>query len=117
MTVAKEKLVLLTLETLNRLGEGSLKIDFEATLQALVKDCLARPSIEKAREVAVVFKLVPVLKQDGTCDDVALGVQVTSKSPAKALPTYVTRATVNGGLKFAPLSPGNPEQGTMDYEE
>lgn len=106
---------LFTLKTLHQLGDGNLEADFEATLQGLVKDCLARPSLDKTRQVKIVIDIQPKLKQDGTCDDVIVDVQVASKAPARIIPPYVMRATVNGGLKYQPDSPDNPDQSSL-YE-
>jgi hypothetical protein len=115
--MAKDRLLLLTLKTLDQIGEGNLDADFAQTLQGLVRDCMARPAIKKTREVSIVFKLTPIQKNDGTCDDVTVVVQVASKAPAKIIEPYQMRATINGGLKFAPDSPGNPDQGTLDMED
>jgi len=107
---------LFTLKNLHLLGDGDLERDFEVTLASLVKDCTARPSIEKLREVKLVVQLKPKVNQDGTCDDVIVSVQVASKALAKQVSPYVMRATVNGGLKYSPDSPTNPDQASLDYD-
>ena len=109
-------LVPFDLRTLHQLGDGTLADDFAATLQGLVKDCLARPGIEKKRQVSIVIDVLPHANQDGTCDDVEIRVQVASKAPARQVTPYVMRATVQGQLRYAPDSPGNPDQGTLDYD-
>ncbi len=112
-----QQLKLLNLKSLPELGDGDLERDFEAALALLVKDCLARPSIKKKRQVSIVIDIEPQTKQDGTCDDVNVDVQVASKSPAKIVPTHTMRTTANGGLRYNPASPGNPDQKTLDFDE
>jgi hypothetical protein len=112
-----DDLKLLTLRSLADVGDGDLEKDFEATLAALVKDCLSRPSIKKVRELKVQIQVTPVLNQDGTCDDVEVDVQVGSKAPAKIVPTIRARATVHGGLKWSPSSPDNPDQKTIGFDD
>jgi len=105
------------LETIRALPGGDLKRDFDEVLKSLVKDCLARPSIDKTREVKLVVQVRPCLKQDGTCDDVKVDVQVASKAPAKIVPSYVMRANVHGSLLYQPDSPSDPSQPGLDFEE
>lgn len=107
---------LFSLKTLHELGDGALEQDFDAVLQAVVKDCLARPTIDRAREVKLVVQVKPKPGQDGVCDDVEVNVQVASKAPAKVVPPYRMRATVNGGLRYAPGSPDNPDQSSLPFD-
>lgn len=110
-------LKLLTLKTLADLGDGDLERNFEAVLAAAVKDCTARPSLKNPRKVTLQIVVRPVLKQDGTCDDVTVDVEVGSKSPAKIVPTYTMTTTANGGLRYNPQSPNDPNQQTLYPEE
>ena len=110
--MSSKSLKLLTLKTLAELDD-SLPTDFEAMLAAAVKDCLKRPSIKRKRSVSIVVEVTPVLRQDGTVDDIRVDVQVAGKSPAKIVPTVTARATVHGGLKWNPDSPGDPDQKTL----
>lgn len=110
-------LVLFTLSTLPSLDDGNLANDFDATLASLVKDCLARPGVKKRRQVSIVIDIDPVPNADGSCDDVEVNVQVTSKAPAKLVRPYRMRATQKGGLKYSPDSPDNPDQQALDFGE
>ena len=110
-----DQLKLLSLANLAELDDA-LQIDFDHALSAAAKDCLARPSIKKKRQVSIVVDLAPVVNQDGTCDDIRIDVQVAGKSPAKVVPTIVARATVNGGLKWNRNSPTNPDQTALDFD-
>ena len=109
-----ENLKLLSLANLAELDE-SLPNDFNAGLAAAVKDCLARPSIKKKRQVSVLVDVTPILRQDGTCDDIEINVQVCGKSPARIISPVVGRATVHGGIKWNPESPDNPDQKTIGF--
>jgi len=109
-------LKLLTLATLPEV-DASLPEDFESMLAGMVKDCLARPSIKKKRQVSILVDVAPILNQDGTCDDVEISIQVAGKSPARIIPSIIARATVKGGLKWSPDSPDNPSQETLDFDK
>lgn len=108
---------LFNLDSIALLGDGDLKRDFMEVLSGLVRDCLARPSIKKDRKVALEVYVAPVVNQDGTCDDVTVCVEVTAKSPAKSIKPYRMRATVNGGLKYSPASPDDPDQKSLPFDE
>lgn len=108
-----DQLKVFTLEGLAELHGGDVKADFETVLQALVKDCTSRPAIKKKRQVSIVIDVEPILAKDGTCDNVAVSVQVASKQPARVVPTHVMQATVKGGLKYNPDSPSDPDQKTI----
>lgn len=101
---------LFNLKTIHLLGDGTLNQDFETTLASVVKDCTSRPAIDKPREVKIVVTVRPKPNQDGTCDDVVVHVQVASKAPAKQIQPYTMRATANGGLRYQPADPSNPDQ-------
>jgi hypothetical protein len=96
---------------------GELATDFDEEVARLAKDCIARPSVGKVRELKLLIRFVPHTKQDGTCDDVHVDCQVVTRTPAKQRQPYLMRATVNGGLKFQPDSPLNPDQGSLGLEE
>jgi hypothetical protein len=113
----RDRLKILSLKTLCELDD-SLPADFETMLAAAVKDCLKRPTIKKKRQVTIIVEITPILRQDGTVDDLRIDIQVAGKSPARIIPTVVARATVSGGLKWSPTSPSNPDQSTLfDGEE
>ncbi len=82
-------------------------------LAALVKDCTSRPSIKKTRRLTLTIDVEPLINQDGTCDDVSVDVEVGAKAPAKLVPTHRMRTTANGGLRYSPESPTNPDQKTI----
>lgn len=106
-----------TCEELAHYADGQLSQDFNTQLSAAVKDCVDRPSIKNKREVKIVVTIEPHLNVDGTCDDVYVHVEVAGKTPAKSVPDYRMTATAKGGLKYEPLSPGNPNQPGLDFDK
>lgn len=99
------------LETIHMVGH--LAEDFDAMLTAAVRDCRERPAMTKPREIKLTVKVVP--HKDGA-DDVVVAAAVTGKSPAREALPYLMQTTVNNGLKFAPSSPMDPDQGEL-FEE
>jgi len=99
---------LFKLESLHKVGH--LAEDFDGLLLQAVQDCRARPGMQKPREIKVTVRVMPD-KQDP--EDVIVTSQVTSKSPAREASPYKMQSTHNGGLKFAPSSPMEPDQGEL----
>jgi hypothetical protein len=108
---------LFTLKTLHLLDDGELAAAFDEQLAGLVKDCLARPKIEKERTLKLEVKVEPYVKTDGTCDDVVVKCFTSSKAPTRPITPYRMNSTVNGGLKFAPDSPDSPDQKSLGLED
>jgi hypothetical protein len=99
------------LETIHKVGH--LGEDFDALLTAAVRDCKERPAMTKAREIKLTVKVTPH-KDDA--DDVVVQTEVTGKTPARSALPYLMQTTANNGLKFAPSSPMDPDQGEL-FEE
>lgn len=110
------KLELFTLKTIHKLSEGELEQAFDEQLKAFVQDAIKRPQIEKVRKLTLTVEIRPAAKTDGTCDDVFVDCYTASKCPTRPVQTYRMRSTVNGGLKFQPDAPLEPDQGTLDFE-
>lgn len=98
-----------TLATIHHLEAGEFGQEWTDELKALVKDCLAKPAVKKPRELTLKVQIVPKLRDDGTCDDVHVSVSYSSKRPTRPIQTYVMRTTVQGGLKFQPTNPADPD--------
>ena len=107
---------LFTLKTMHQFADGDLDRDFMEAMAAAAKDCTNRSAIEKARTVSLVVKMLPKRNQDGTCDDVLVHVQVVAKQPAKQMDLFQMRTTANGGLKYQPDSPLNPDQPGLGFD-
>ena len=108
---------LLTLSTIHVLDDGELAKDFNEQLQALVKDCVSRPGIDKARELRLTVKIKPAALANGQCDDVFVECFTTSKQPNRPIEIYRMRTTANGGAKFQPDSPLSPDQKDLGFDD
>lgn len=92
--------------------EGLAERMFAKELAKVVHDMKAAPDIKKARRVTVHIDLIPANLTDGTLDDVAIGVQVISKTPARtAAGTMIVGLGSNSNLTFeADLPDSDPYQ-------
>jgi hypothetical protein len=92
--------------------EGLAERMFAKELAKVVHDMKAAPDIKKARRVTMHVDLVPANLTDGSLDDVAIGVQVVSKTPARtAAGTMIVGLGQNTNLTFeADLPDSDPYQ-------
>lgn len=100
------------LETIHKVGH--LAEDFDTLLTQAVRDCKERPAMAKPREIKLTVRVTPS-KQEA--DDVIVQSVVTGKTPAREALPYLMQTTVNDGLKFAPSSPMEPDQGELPFDE
>jgi len=107
--MAKQELF--TLKSLAKIQ--GLEADFDATLQAMVRDCRERPGLKQKRKLAVQLEFLP----DEKGEDVVVTVQTRNTLPTRVAERYKMMATVNNGLKFSPASPMDPEQLGLDFED
>jgi len=96
------------LETIHKVGH--LAEDFDGLLTNAVRDCKERPGMQKAREIKLIVRVTPD-KEDP--EDVIVQSVVSGKTPAREASPYKMQTTVNNGLKFAPSSPMEPDQGEL----
>lgn len=107
--------VLLSLETLSKLDNGTVPKQFDALVQAAMRDIEDRPHDTKPRKVVLTLDMWP---RDVKADRV--GFQFTFKSSVPAYKSDEHDATlkhVSGqkmGLFFNPESPDDVSQGTLD---
>lgn len=104
------KLELLTVASLHAID--GLAADFDSQLAAAVLDCRERPGNNGARKIKICVEVSPC----ETGDDVTVHVTTESRSPSRRLADYRMMATRNGGLKFNPQSPSDPNQETLDFD-
>ena len=102
---------LFKLDTLHKVSH--LAEDFEALVTEAVRDCKARPGMQKPREIKIVVKITP---HKQTPDDVVVQSSIGAKTPTREADPYLMQTTVNNGLKFAPMTPMDPDQGEL-FEE
>ena len=81
-------------------------------LGKVVHDMKAAPDIKKARRVTIHVDFIPANLTDGSLDDVHIGVQVVSKTPARsAAGTMIVGLGQNTSLTFeADLPDSDPYQ-------
>ena len=108
---------LLTRKTLPSYATGELETRFNDLLVKLCKDCIERPGIDKARTLTLKVTLHPKKKDDGTADDVIVAIGLETRGPGFPMSPYLMRATANGGLRFQPESPMDPDQPGLDFGE
>ena len=99
------------LETIYQIGH--LADDFDALLAASVHDCKQRPALAKPREVRITVRITPD-KSDPA--DVVVHAGVGAKMPGREALPYLMQSTAQNGLRFAPSSPLEPDQGEL-FEE
>lgn len=110
------KQTLLTLKTLPSYATGDLTKRFDELLAKQVKDCIERPGLDKIRTLTLKVTLRPKKKDDGSCDDCWVEIDLGIKGPGFPMPSYLMSATNNGGLRFVPDNPSAPDQTTLDFE-
>jgi hypothetical protein len=113
-------LMQLTLENLHNLDMGAAAAAFKVALERAVRDCIARPSDDRARKVTFEFALKPVKDINDnviTCE----GAKGSFKVRAK-IPDWETRecdfgVKTNGMLYFSEESPQNHRQQSFHDQE
>ena len=99
---------LFTLASLHKIG--GLAENFDELVRMCVKDCTQRPSVGKKREVKLIVSCVP---DEANHENVMVSIESTCKVPNKAADKYRMTSTINGGLKFQPNSPYDPDQDSL----
>jgi len=107
--MAKQELF--TLKSLAKIA--GLESDFDATLQTMVRDCRDRPGLRQKRKMALLLEFAPEEKGE----DVIVTIQTKNSLPTRTAERYKMMATVNNGLKFSPMSPLDPEQTSLDFDD
>lgn len=100
---------LLSLSTLHEVEDGELATEFDGLLRNLVRDCLAKPGVKKARKLVVTLEIWPVLASDGTCDQIDIVPVVKATVPNRSLAAHRMSTTRNGGARFMPSNPMDPD--------
>ncbi len=114
MTVSHKPL---TLASLVDLDMGKATLAFQQHLARAAADCIDRPGDTKPRKVILEISMVPVIENDGSCDEVNSQICVSSKVPRHQTKVYSFGVRKNGSLVFNPDSPDNVSQGTFTMED
>ena len=106
----------LTMENLKDLDYGRVGEAFTRALQLVVRDCLDRPGLETAREVAIDIKVKPVAVTNGqtiSCEGAKAVVVVKAKVPPRESGVLDFGVRETGALVFSEDSPANHRQETL----
>lgn len=107
-------LIELNLTSLNELDEGRVATAFIHELKRVVLDCMDRPGDKSARTVSLVFKLAPVIADDGSCESADGEFAIHSSTPKRKSKTYNFAVNKKGHLGYSQHSEDNVMQTTFD---
>lgn len=107
-------LVELNLKSLDELDEGRVATAFVHELKRVVLDCMDRPGDKSARNVSLVFKLTPVIADDGSCESANGEFAIHSSTPKRKSKTYNFAVNKKGHLGYSQHSEDNAAQRTLD---
>ena len=106
-------LQLLKLETLAQLAHGKVGVAFDREVHRMIRDCLDRPSDERARTITLTVSVVPKSVIDGqsvTCEGATAVAKVKSRVPDYETQQIDLGVRENGGAVFSPTCPENHRQ-------
>lgn len=112
-------LQLLKLETLSELAHGKVGVAFDREIKRMVRDCIDRPSDDRARTITLTMTLTPTAVVDGqsvTCEGAKAIAKVKSKVPDYETQEIDLGVRENGGAVFSPTCPENHMQQEL-FEE
>jgi hypothetical protein len=105
----------LNFEHLKDLDGGMLNIAANDSFANAVKDCQYRTNVTKAREVTIKIFITPkVVDKTGSLEQVEISYGLDEKFPPRRSGKTTAGVKHNGSLYFNELSPGNPDQRTID---
>lgn len=102
-----------SLSALKDLQNGEIDAQFGEIVAQVVKELEQRPHITKARKVSLDFEFSPLMVS-GALDDVMVKVSFKSTVPKYESRVYSMTPKTDGSLVFAPASPDEPRQMTLD---
>lgn len=107
-----------TLDNIEHLDFGRIKVAFDAERARVVRDCQDRPGEGKPRTVAIKFNFYPVSNDASNvdCDEVKVECEIASNVPTKRTKIYTMTPQRDGTLKFNADAPLEPEQ-DMIFDE
>jgi hypothetical protein len=111
----KTDLQKLSLGSLATLDGGSVNDQFDSALKRASLDLQSRPGETKARTVGLKITLVPVVDQNGFCEDAKWVVAVEDKIPSYKSPDFSAGLRRDGSFVFNEDSLTDVDQGTLKY--
>lgn len=103
------------LDHIRQLDFGRIGAAFNVELERCVRDCMDRPADNRARSVAISFKLRPQSNSTEVvdCDNVLVECEITGAVPKRRTKLYTMTPNRQGKLTFNPDLPDEPEQPTL----
>jgi hypothetical protein len=116
------QLLILNHGDLGQLDRGAVGVAIDKALQEIGRDCLDRPSDDRARKLVLTLSFKPcpeTFDQTISCERIALDVEIKAAVPARKSRTIDMGVRQGGGMIFNPESPANHKQPVMfdDGEE
>ena len=81
-------------------------------VSAISNDCINRPGDKTPRKIILEMVFLPIIDQDGECDEVEMTLECKSKVPVYRTRGHRMRVT-RGGIGFNIDSPDNPNQQSL----
>lgn len=104
----------LTLAELVNLDAGRVHVAFDQAVARVVRDCQDRPGDKAPRKVLLQLAVVPVVGEDGGCEECLAEFQVKDTVPTRKSKTYSLATNRKGDLIYSEGSPSNVHQTTFD---
>lgn len=105
-----------TFEDIGKLDHGVLKIALEQAIADVIKDCVDRPMIGKARSLSLNLQIKPITSQNDI-EEVDISFAIKRKIPDRTTRGYRMKPRANGDLVFNDMDPSSPLQHTIDELE
>ena len=103
----------LTLQTLEKLGHGSVVEAFNQALRRAARDCEDNPHEDGKRTVTLQCELEPIPDKLSGCDEVVAKFQIREKLPTRKSRKYSMAMRRDGMLVFNEDSPDDVNQSTF----
>lgn len=107
-------LMQLKLETLKDLDFGRPAVAYEQGIADAVRDCIDRPGDKRPRKVSMEFVIIPMVEQEGDCNEVMGEFKIKTVLPHRQTKPYSFGLNKQGRLFFSENAPDNVDQTTFD---
>ena len=118
--ILTQELFQLTASTLAKLDRGAAAAALDKAIETAVRDCLDRPSDERARKITLTLELVPVkdvIDNVISCEGAKGVYKVRYRQPDWESKELDFGVRENGMLVFSELSPDNHRQAMLNIME
>lgn len=101
--------------SLATMEDGKIARQFERAIRHAILDATENPNNEKARKVVIQFNITPCTPESGdTLDRVDVTALVRQVTPTHSGAVHTMKVGKAGVLTYNPVSPDDPDQGTLD---